>query len=263
MAILLFFLFLLASATNSVPATTDLTAFVYKTCNQTLQNQTTNLTLDALFTTLVSESNTTNFFQTTITNITGLYQCRGDLSHTKCNTCVQTLTNTIQTECYTARAQSVGCYMWYEVDAYHVDYLPKNGLWHEECGVRAGSGTDFDVNKNRAMKVLVDSVGNKKGYFATRFWYSLHDSGYVLGQCEGDLGDDDCVDCVKTAVNFAQVDCDTSFSGDVYLQKCYISYSDGGDDNCGNAGGLVAFIVAIVVFMLRVIAACLLDKVLL
>nr|GEY44070.1 hypothetical protein [Tanacetum cinerariifolium] len=114
MALLLFFVFLLASTTNYATATTDLQAFIYKTCsnNQTLQKQTTNLTLNILFTKLVSQSSTTNFFQTTVTHITGLYQCRSDLSHTKCHTCVQTLTNTIQTSCYTARAQLLGCYMW-------------------------------------------------------------------------------------------------------------------------------------------------------
>ncbi|GJY17836.1 cysteine-rich repeat secretory protein 11-like protein isoform X1 [Tanacetum coccineum] len=134
--------------------------------------------------------------------------------------------------------------MWYAVDFYHVDYPPLNGLWHEECGVRAGTGTYFDRYKNYALKELVDHVGNKKGYYAKRTIY--YPEVNVLGQCEGDLGVDDCVHCVKTAVDFAQADCGTSFSGDVYLQKCYISYSDGGDDMGGNAGGLMALLVAAV-----------------
>ncbi|GJZ79714.1 retrovirus-related pol polyprotein from transposon TNT 1-94 [Tanacetum coccineum] len=121
-------------------------------------------------------------------------------------------------------------------------------LLHEECGVRAGTGTDFDRRKNRALKELVDHVGNKKGYYATRTFY--YPQVNVLGQCEGDLGVDDCVNCVKTAIDFDQADCGSAFNGDVYLQKCYISYSDGGDNNGGNTGGLVALVVAAVVFML-------------
>ncbi|GJX40956.1 anticodon-binding aminoacyl-tRNA synthetase, class 1a [Tanacetum coccineum] len=250
MALLLFFVFLLASATNCASAT-DLTTFVYKTCSNnqtlqyhTLQSQTTNLTLNILFTKLVSQSSTTNFFQTTITDITGLYQCRSDLSHTKCNTCVRALTNTIQTSCYTARAQLLGCYMWYELDAYHVDYPPVNRLWHEQCGVLSGTESDFDRYKNRLLNELVHSVGNKKGYYAIRGNVFYDPYVNVLGQCEGDLGVDDCVNCVKTAVDFAQADCGSAFNGDVYLHKCYISYSDGGYHVGGNAGGLMALLVA-------------------
>ncbi|GJZ79713.1 Gnk2-like domain-containing protein [Tanacetum coccineum] len=120
-------------------------------------------------------------------------------------------------------------------------------LLHEECGVRAGTGTDFDRRKNRALKELVDHVGNKKGYYATRTFY--YPQFNVLGQCEGDLGVDDCVNCVKPAIDFAQADCGSAFNGDVYLQKCYISYSDGGDNNGGNTGGLVALVVAAVLAM--------------
>ena len=93
-----------------------------------------------------------------------------------------------------------GCDMWYEVDVYHVDHPLVNELWHEECGVRAGTGSYFDMSKNQALWNLVDSVGNKNGYFAKRFeyYYSYKDyTVYVLGQCEGDLGGDDCVDCVN------------------------------------------------------------------
>ncbi|GJX46560.1 RNA-directed DNA polymerase, eukaryota, reverse transcriptase zinc-binding domain protein [Tanacetum coccineum] len=141
--------------------------------------------------------------------------------------------------------------MWYAVDFYHVDYPPLNGLWHEECGVRAGTGTYFDRYKNYALKELVDHVGNKKGYYAKRTIY--YPEVNVLGQCEGDLGVDDCVHCVKTAVDFAQADCA------LLLMVMFIFRSvilvilfdvsdmldvDGGDDMGGNAGGLMALLVA-------------------
>jgi hypothetical protein len=48
---------------------------------------------------------------------------------------------------------------------------------------------------------------------------------YMLAQCEGDLGDSDCGDCVKSVVQRAQVECGSSISGQVYLHKCFISYN--------------------------------------
>ncbi|PWA91850.1 Gnk2-homologous domain-containing protein [Artemisia annua] len=103
---LLFFFFLLASVTTSTTADLTIPA-IDKTCtNQTLQDPTTNITLDTLFTTLVAESNLTNFFQTNIittaTTVNGLYQCLADLSQTDCKTCVQKLTNIIKKPCKNA-----------------------------------------------------------------------------------------------------------------------------------------------------------------
>lgn len=48
---------------------------------------------------------------------------------------------------------------------------------------------------------------------------------YGLGQCEGDLSPDDCGDCVKNAEQQVVDQCGDSISGQVYLQKCYLSYS--------------------------------------
>ena len=127
MALLLFFFFLLASATTSTTADLTIPA-IYKTCtNQTLQDPTTVITLDTLFTTLVAASNLTNFFQTNITTtattVNGFYQCLADLSQsTDCKTCVRKLSNIIQKPCNTATAQLAGCYMMYEVVGSYISY---------------------------------------------------------------------------------------------------------------------------------------------
>ncbi|KAF6173526.1 hypothetical protein GIB67_042656 [Kingdonia uniflora] len=58
------------------------------------------------------------------------------------------------------------------------------------------------------------------GFYATSF-----ESVYVLAQCEGSLSNGDCGVCVKSAVQKAKVECGNSISGQVYLNKCYISYT--------------------------------------
>lgn len=58
------------------------------------------------------------------------------------------------------------------------------------------------------------------------FYTTSYQSVYTLGQCEGDIGSADCADCVKNAVQKAQVECGSSVSGQIFLHKCFISYSN-------------------------------------
>ena len=46
-----------------------------------------------------------------------------------------------------------------------------------------------------------------------------------MAQCEGDLSTGDCGQCVTQAVQHVEVECGGAPSGQVYLDKCYISYS--------------------------------------
>ncbi|KAL4571114.1 hypothetical protein LXL04_017865 [Taraxacum kok-saghyz] len=92
-----FFLIVL-SICSSTCSYADLTTFVYKGCaNQRFQDPSriSSQNLKSLYANLISQSSTTNFYNTTTgngqltTSISGLYQCRGDLSNSDCNTCVK------------------------------------------------------------------------------------------------------------------------------------------------------------------------------
>ncbi|KAK9055689.1 hypothetical protein SSX86_026774 [Deinandra increscens subsp. villosa] len=247
---LLLILHLLLPFPSSAAAASDLTNLIYKGCaNQNFQNPIASENLKSLYTTLVSQSSTTNFYKSTSggndqspISITGLYQCRGDLSNADCNTCVKKLPDTIQKVCnhdtIAARAQLVGCYMRYEVSGFQ--QVPATELLYKQCGSRHASGSGFDERLESALSLIPKGVSSGKGYYA-----GAYQSVYVLGQCEGDLGGGECVNCVKSAAEIGRKECESSVSGHIYLQQCYISYTyypngvpGAGDDGGAGGGGV-------------------------
>lgn len=227
---ILLHLFLLFLHFSSSSAAAGLTNLIYKGCaNQNFQDPVASENLKTLFTALVSQSSTTNFYKTisggndqSTTSITGLYQCRGDLSNTDCNTCVTKLPNAIQKLCsrdtIAARVQLVGCYMRYEVIGFQ--QVPATELLYKQCSSRSASGSGYSERLVAALSLIPKGVSNGKGYYAGGY-----QSVYVLGQCEGDLGGGECVNCVKSAAETGRNECQSSISGHIFLQQCYISYT--------------------------------------
>lgn len=214
--------------TNSA-SSSDYNTLVFKGCaNQPLSDPTGiySQAISALFGTLVSQSSKQMFYQTTTgssqTTISGLFQCRGDLSNVDCYNCVSRLPVLIDKLCgepVAARVQVLGCYMLYEV----AGFAQISGLQmlYKTCSGSNIGGSGFEEKRDTALSALesgITTTGN--GFYTTSY-----ESMYVLGQCEGELGTSDCGSCVQSAVQRAQVECGSSISGQVYLYKCFISYS--------------------------------------
>lgn len=228
------FLFLTVSALlllAQVPlakSAADYTTLVYKGCAKQAFVDPTGVysqSLSALFGSLVSQSTKSKFFKTTSgtgqTSITGLFQCRGDLSNTDCYNCVSRLPILSDKLCrrtIAARVQLSGCYMLYEVSGF--TQVSGLALLYKTCGASNGAGNGFQERRDTAFSVLENGVVSGHGFYTASY-----QAVYVLGQCEGDVGDSDCGDCVKSAVQKAQVECGSSVSGQIYLHKCFMSYS--------------------------------------
>ncbi|XP_031376724.1 plasmodesmata-located protein 2-like [Punica granatum] len=207
---------------------TDFKALVYKGCAKQAFVDPTGVysqALSALFGSLVSQSTKAKFFKATSgsgqTNITGLFQCRGDLSNSDCYSCVSglpILSDKLCGKTIAARVQLYGCYLLYEV----AGFVQVSGMemLYKTCGGTNVAGSGFEERRDTAFSVLESGVVSGHGFYTTSY-----QSMYVLAQCEGDVGDSDCGDCVKTAVQRAQVECGSSISGQVYLHKCFISYN--------------------------------------
>ncbi|KAL6971230.1 hypothetical protein U1Q18_030911 [Sarracenia purpurea var. burkii] len=114
-----------------VESALDSTTLVYKGCAKQAFSDPTGVysqTISSLFSTLISQSSKAKFFKTTAaapggggTTISGLFQCRGDLSSGECYRCVSKLPILIEKLCglaVAARIQVVGCYMLYEVTGF-------------------------------------------------------------------------------------------------------------------------------------------------
>ncbi|XP_016466926.1 plasmodesmata-located protein 2 isoform X1 [Nicotiana tabacum] len=226
---LFLFLFFLPSF-PILGSTSELTNFVYKGCaNQKFQDSTGvyTQTLNTLFDNLVSQSSSTKFHKTTAgggqSAISGLFQCRGDLSNNNCNTCIKKIPEMSQKLCgqsIAARIQLNGCYLRYEVAEFQT--VGPTELLYKVCASTRVSGDGFLDRLETALGEIakgVSSSGNKG------FYTGGYQSVYVLGQCEGDLGSGDCVNCVKNAAEKAKSQCGSSISAQIYLQQCYISYT--------------------------------------
>lgn len=207
---------------------TDYTNLVYKGCaKQPLQDPTGvySQALSSIFGTLIAQSSKSKFYKTTAgssqTTITGLFQCRGDLSNVDCYGCVSRLPTLIDKLCgrpIAARIQLFGCYMLYEVSGF--SQISGMEMLYKGCGGTNVGGAAYEEKRDTALNTLENGIGNGNGFYTTSY-----ESVVVLGQCEGDVGNSDCVACVKQAVQRAQVECGSSASAQVYLHKCYISYS--------------------------------------
>lgn len=218
---------IIASSAAAAAADTT-TALIYKGCaDQKFQDPTGaySQTLTTLLNTLVTQSSTAKFYKTTTGNgqsaFLGLFQCRGDLTNSECNSCVGKIPDMTQKLCgkaIAARVQLGGCYLRYEVSGFQ--QFGSTKLLYKICGSGRASGSGFEERLDSALGEVVKGVGSGNGFYAGGF-----QSVYVLGQCEGDLGSGDCGECVKSAVEQVKSECGSSISGQIYLQQCYISYS--------------------------------------
>ncbi|KAJ1377942.1 Gnk2-homologous domain [Sesbania bispinosa] len=214
----LFLVLFLVLFTNLGPSqsASDYTTLVYKGCSKetfTDPNGVYSQALSALFGSLVSQSTKGKFFKTTSgsgqTSITGLFQCRGDLSNSDCYNCVSklpVLSDKLCGKTIAARVQLLGCYMLYEVAGFA--QISGMQILYKTCGATNAAGSGFGERRDTAFSVMENGVISGHGFYATSY-----QSLYVMGQCEGDVGDSDCGDCVKFAVQRAQVECGSSISG--------------------------------------------------
>ncbi|KAM7253852.1 hypothetical protein ACFE04_031534 [Oxalis oulophora] len=221
---ILFTSLLLIHFTVFTSATTDITDFIYKGCaNQDFQNPTQIQDMNTLLTTLVSNSSQKTFFTSKSGDTTGLFQCRGDLSLTDCHTCVSKIPSLLQTKCgntIAARVQLSGCYLKYEVFGF--TQVSGTELLYKVCGPSDGGGSGFEEKRESAFNMGVSGVKSSGGGL---FYTGNFESFYVLGQCEGDLSNGDCGDCVKSGFGSVEKECGDSINAQLYLNKCYVSFS--------------------------------------
>lgn len=204
---------------------------VYKGCaNQTFPSGglASQQALSSLSSTLASQSATAKFYKTTASagggqpSLFGLFQCRGDLSASDCAACVGRIPTMWGRLCglaVAARVQLTGCYALYEVSGF--PQVSGTKMLYKVCGSGDGGG-GFEEKRDTAFTSLESAMasGSAGGFYATSYG-----NVYVMAQCEGDLSAADCAECVTEAVQRAEVECGGASSGQMYLDKCYISYS--------------------------------------
>ncbi|KAL8139142.1 hypothetical protein V2J09_005143 [Rumex salicifolius] len=229
-------IFLIMVSYPEVQSSVDITRLIYRGCADQKfpdPSDTYIQNLKSLFQTLISESTKTNFSKTTVgdgqDSIFGLYQCRGDLTTLDCYNCVSQfpkLTKKLCGKTIAARFQLLGCYMRYEISGFKqissTELLFKYCRQDSNFGIASGNmSSGFDQNRDLAFQQVEKEVVSNGGFYTTSYESQL----FVLGQCEGDLGGEDCGDCIRVAFERVKAECGDSIEGQVYLHQCYVSYT--------------------------------------
>lgn len=219
--------FLLLLRTFVVVFSAENTNLVYKGCAEQKLEEQSSENLQSLLSSLVAASGQKTFAATTAgdgqNSVTGAYQCRGDLTTSDCYHCINKIPSMLRKLCgdvAAARVQLSGCYLRYEVVGFK--QVSETQLLYKVCGSKKVSdGGGFEQKRDSAFEMVENGVKSGGSLFYTGSYMSL----YVLGQCEGNLGNDNCGDCVKSAEEQAKVACGDSISAQIYLFSCFISYS--------------------------------------
>ncbi|KAM1994878.1 hypothetical protein ACFX16_011021 [Malus domestica] len=209
---------LLLSLTSSANPNSDYNSLVYTKCaNRTFatpptKSQVPRQTLSSLLQQLTSHSSQSKFYRhaeagldNNEAGISGLFQCRQDLSNEECHSCVNTLHNLSNT-----------FYVHYELDG--VDSEPFNDrLMHKTCGEDLANGVAavFEEMRDAAFAALESEVADGGGFCKTGY-----EAVQVTAQCSGGLGGCECGKCVGRAVQIAEEECGGAVSGQIYLEEC-------------------------------------------
>ncbi|KAJ9545934.1 hypothetical protein OSB04_025641, partial [Centaurea solstitialis] len=252
------------------------TDFVYKKCrNETRLPE--NL-VSSLLQELVEKSSESKFYQMTMGDntfmVSGVFQCRMDLTNDQCHTCILTILPRLPCgSILLARVQLRGCYLSLQLEPEsepepELDPVPEEGgrinsralasttfvqkdyLQHKKCGLRRVGFEGLEEIMYAAFEAVIGcAMSGGDGHCVTTL-----EGIYAMGQCEGNLGKCECGKCVDSAFQVARDECWGSDSGEVYLENCFVSFSDDesnqGDRNFSrehDIGGGSAKLVAIVV----------------
>lgn len=213
--------FVISTTSSSSDDDDDHTSLIYRGCGN--QGSFDSTTLKPFLDTISKQSSVKKFSTATDSNLlTALFQCRGDLTNQQCHNCVLQAEQMAITLCgqssSAARIQFKGCYVIYSVSGMTLSYGSE--LLYKKCSGTNVAGVGFEERRDMALQTMSEQVSKSNGFYMTDF-----ESVYVMGQCEGEVVDSECSECVKTAVQKAQVECGSSVAGEAYLDKCFVSYS--------------------------------------
>ncbi|KAL4557489.1 hypothetical protein LXL04_035669 [Taraxacum kok-saghyz] len=256
-SILLNFTVLILVSSNS-NTSSHYTDFVYKKCrNEAHLPQ--NL-VSSLIQELVEKSAESKFYQTTTGDdtfaVSGMYQCRRDLTTNNCHDCIVNILPRLSCDLgLLARVQLKGCSISLEPEPDRIDNrvligFQNNNLQHKKCGERRHVFDGLEEVKDAAFEVIARCVMSS----GDRHCEMSHGWIHVVAQCDMIMEECQCGECVSNAFQVAQDECWESVSGEVYMENCFVNFSDDQPTEGGgnfsqehNIGGGSAKVVAMVV----------------
>ncbi|XP_027364910.1 cysteine-rich receptor-like protein kinase 10 [Abrus precatorius] len=175
----------------------------------------------------------TGFFKTTVHTLTGLFMCRGDLSSTLCQLCIQTATQRISSECPFSKEAIVWfdhCLLRYSnrSSLSTVDTTPT----YRHFNIHNTSNPNllqslFTWTLANTLSELEIQTGDStvKNYGTRSVKLNDHQTLYTLAQCTPDLSNVDCRTCLDNIFRSEIAWCClASPEGEVLNPSCYMMF---------------------------------------
>ncbi|XP_039144298.1 plasmodesmata-located protein 6-like isoform X3 [Dioscorea cayenensis subsp. rotundata] len=248
-------LLLLLTALPPPSLSDDPTAFVYAGCSQLKYTPGSpyEFNVDSILSSISTSSPLTSFSNFTASNASpsspayGLYQCRGDLSLSDCQSCIHSSLSQLSALCPSAvgaALQLQGCYFRYGNESF-LGVLDTT-LVYKKCGQALSINGVYDPNMLSMREAALSQLQQGGGGGGFPVSSSYRTGGAVnfqaISQCVGDINAKECGDCVSAAIVQLKSSCSFAVSGDVYLGKCYARFWSSGDygrmSNGGGGGGI-------------------------
>ncbi|XP_076911416.1 plasmodesmata-located protein 2-like [Bidens hawaiensis] len=240
--ILLNFMLLLILTSSNSESISHYTDFVYKKCRNETHIPDTLVT--SLVQELVEKSTKSKFYQTStgddIVTVSGKFQCNYDLNVDNCHDCIVNIVSRLKCSSSSlARVQLKGCFISLEPEPEPTPDQPEHEsvkannrglnlivrndyLQHKKCGERRSWIEGLQEVRDAAFEMVAKCVTSS----GVRYCEKRHEGMFAMGQCEGGLEVCECGECVSNAFQVAQDECWGSNSGEVYLENCFVSFSD-------------------------------------
>ncbi|XP_068667811.1 cysteine-rich receptor-like protein kinase 10 [Aristolochia californica] len=196
-------------------------------------NSTFQTNLNRLLPALSSNTSRTGFYNTTIgrspDRIHSLVLCRGDISSTSCEACVNEASQAVTQRC----PRSKGAAIWYELcflrysDQDFFSSLDASPRWYMGKTQNTANPTLFNQLLGNLTNSLVSHAVNGSGsrlFASGQVGFYSSETFYGLVQCTRDLSKDDCRSCLQTAVSLIPTCCDRKTGGSVKSLSCQLRY---------------------------------------
>ncbi|KAF8021135.1 hypothetical protein BT93_G1536 [Corymbia citriodora subsp. variegata] len=235
--------FLLVLSLLTSPSASDTNSFVFGGCSQVkyLPGSPYENGVNSILTSFVNNAMFASYNNFTIPTgsipagttsadtIYGVFQCRGDLDQSTCSSCIARAVSQVGTLCTGACGGAL------QLDGCFVKYDNSTFLGVEDKTVvikKCGPGSDnYDSNALARRDAVLGYIGASNGDGGAYKYYRDGWSGDMraVAQCVQDLSPGECQDCLGEAIGQLKSNCGAARWGDMFLAKCYVRYSEGGD----------------------------------
>lgn len=180
--------------------------------------------LNTLFSSLNSESPTSNFYNDTAgtgsDRVYGLYLCQGDLSHPDCQKCINAATTDILKAC--SKRQAIIYYDYCQLRYSDNDFFGIMDAYNDFWRTNNNNNVSVPQRPLDFVSNLIKEAPHNKPMFAANA--SVEHSLFAMAECTMDITSADCAKCLNTIFGYIKSCCGGYQGWRLLSPSCSIRY---------------------------------------